>query len=234
MGGLSARCATILRMRQFIAPFALLLVLASCGSDESGPSSPDDDAPADESVGEIVETGFGQNGQYAQGVAIFEHTADRAGQYVVVTMSALDEAGEIIQTEEQIDQIATPGQTIPILVWFDLGDESKTIASVDASVSFNDYDEDVDQPSYGTVEASEIYEEYGQASAKFPVINDTDEPIDGLHIHIVCRDAAGAINGGQFTTHESVPASGEVLIDTTITTSGMPATCNATLLPSPI
>src|SRR5688572_8109882 len=95
--------STTLAMRKGLAASVVLafsLVLSSCGGssdtvekgDPATASSENGDPTtgsnelggSDDAQGKIVESGFGQNGQYVYPVTLVENTSDHAGQTVVV------------------------------------------------------------------------------------------------------------------------------------------------------
>lgn len=212
-------------MKRLAVLAAALVFLSACGSDsesdsseESGSSSPP------EQVAEIVEYGFGQRDQYVYAPVIIKGTADKAGQFVTVSANALDESGEIIATETQVEQITSPGQELVAAVFFDLGPGAATVADLEVTLTSDDVGDSTDEPDLGTAEATSITEEYGTTTAAAEFENTTDDTID-LNATAVCRDAAGAIIGGAFTSHGDVAAGSTALVEVDVTVSSPPATC---------
>jgi hypothetical protein len=61
---------------------------------------------------------------------------------------------------------------------------------------------------FGTVEGTDIKEEYGSWSADFLITNPTDEPLESPAVRVACRNAAGTIIGGGFDFPDLVPPNG--------------------------
>lgn len=182
--------------------------------------------------GELVEYGFGQSGEYVAAMAVVENTSDHGGQTVTVSMNFLDQAGEILATETQVESFAYPGQTIALHVFTDLPKRTK-VAAVEPTLlvedegTFEESDVELDP-----VDATTITQEYGTWDATFPIANPTSEPLKDLRVGVVCRDEAGNVIGGTSTYPDLVPPNGSIVVEANgLTVSGKPATCTA--YPSP-
>lgn len=80
----------------------------------------------------------------------------------------------------------------------------------------------------GTSEGQIFKSEYGGWNAKFVVKNPTSDPIQSPAVRIICKDAAGKINGSGFTFPDLLPPSGQVVVDDAgLILSGKPASCTA-------
>ncbi|WP_243061091.1 hypothetical protein [Nocardioides sp. SR21] len=198
---------------------------SASATDTSEPTEEDDG-------GELVDYGFGQSGEYAAAMAIVENTSDHGGQTVTVSVNFLDEAGEILATETQLESFAYAGQILAMHVFTDLPKRSK-VASVEPTLlvedegTFDESDIELDP-----VNAASITQEYGSWEAAFPFDNPTGEPLQDLRVGVVCRDNAGDIIGGTSTYPDLVPPNGSIIIETNgLIVSGEPATCTA--YPSP-
>jgi hypothetical protein len=239
-------------MRRLLAPLVITVLLATaCGTDSSSdPDVLESEAGAaseseqgaeteassepDEEQGSLIESGFGQSGQYVWVTAIVENTSDHGGQTVTVNFNALDDSGEVVGSVSQVNSFSIAGQVLAVGTQMDVGRRVK-VASIEPTLLVEDdgtFEEtDVD---YGTVDASSIeLEEYtdDQWVAKFKVENPDDEPLQSPSIGIACRGQNGKINGGGVDFPDLVPPSGEVVIEPYLITSGKPASCTAFIGP---
>ena len=87
----------------------------------------------------LVDSGYGQNGVYVQGIAIVStDSEDAVGEFVTVSMNFLDAKGEVVGTEEQVESFSWAGQNLVLPVWLDLSDTPKVkVAKVDVSMSLS-------------------------------------------------------------------------------------------------
>ncbi|WP_207085104.1 hypothetical protein [Nocardioides sp. S5] len=211
-----------------------LLLLTACGGSDSSDSRTDSatgsaasgDETSDSSAGsvEVVETGFGQRDEYVQGIAVV--TAGPVGEFVTVSMNFLDESGQVVATEEQVENVAREGDELVLPVWLSLDDPKVKIASVEATASISDYGSaEEDYPDLGTYETTEITQD--GYTAKFRLINPTDETVESARVGVVCYNAGGDIIGGGSDYPDLWPANGEIVVEASITTSGKPAKCIA-------
>jgi len=240
-----ARSTTLARRRGLTASLVLgfSLALASCGgssdtvekgdpatgSSENGDSTTgsNDSGGSDEAQGKILESGFGQDGQYVYPVTLVENTSDHAGQTVVVSWNFLDAAGETVKTESQTNSFNFPGQTIAVTTQVDVGKRTQ-IASIEPTLLVKDDDLfDETEVDFGTADATVKKGEYGGWGVSFPVKNPTSAPLESPAIGIVCRSAQGKINGAGFTFPDLVPPNGEITADSDVTVSGTPRSCKA-------
>jgi hypothetical protein len=210
-----------------------VLAISGCGGasiDSSAGGSDAGDADSKPTV-KIVSTGFGQSGEYVQGIAIVTTDDEAAvGEYATVSMNFLDADGEILGTEEQVETFAWSGQELVLPVFLDLsGNPKADVASVEASVSLSDYGSSQDPlPPLDTIESKSIGKgEYGDTTAVFEFTNTTREDLEDLRIGIVCRDQADKIIGGASEYPELVEAGKTIRLDVSVTTTGTPATCRA-------
>lgn len=222
--------------RIFLIPLFVSLSLSACGSDpdssdsDSSTGSTQEDSQEEGEQGRIVESGFGQSGQYAWVTAAVENLSDHGGQTVTVNFNVMDESGEVIGSQSQVESFNIAGQSIAVGTQVDLGPRVDA-ASVEATLLVEDdntFEEtDVD---LGVVEADSIQvDQYDKKTwhAKFSIENPTDEPLQSPRIGVICKDATGEVIGGGSDYPELVPASGEVAIDPYLITSGKPTECAA-------
>lgn len=213
---------------------ASALVLTACsGADDSlgeigGAAAEAVDAPV---TVEVIDSGFGQLDDYVHGVVVVTSGDDRAvGEFVTASMNFLDAGGEIVGTAEQVESISWVGQELVLPLALDLSaTPGLEVAEVDVSASLSDYGlggETVDPLE--TAEARELRPgEFGGTTAVFEVANPTDTDLDGARIGIVCRDSAGAINGGTSEYPNLIAAGKTVLVESDVATSGEAASCLA-------
>lgn len=213
---------------------AILVLLTACaGSDStdsrtdsaSGSAASGDETSESPAAGvEVVETGFGQRDEYVQGIAVV--TAGPVGEFVTVSMNFLDDSGQVVATEEQVENVARDGDELVLPVWLSLDDPKVKIASVEATASISDYGSaEEDYPDLGVYETTDISKD--GYTAKFRLANPTDEAVESARIGVVCYNAGGDIIGGGSDYPELWPAGGEIVVDASITTSGKPAKCVA-------
>lgn len=221
----------LLRSRTTLAAvLAALLIVAGCGDDdgieERDAGGSKSEAPGDPTLGEV---GFGQRDTYVQGVAVVTAPEDGSAHFVVVTMNAYDETGELIATEEQTESFSWPGQRLNIPVWFSL-DEGQIVASVDADVTLSNESGEAELAPIEPVTTTDIAsDEYGQVTAKFTLTNDTDEDMKDLRIGVACYDATDTIVGGTQDYPDVVGAGRDYLLEADLLVTGVPVRCDATL-----
>lgn len=191
----------------------------------------DTDEPTQVDV-EIVESGFGQGGDYVQGIVVVTTDDEAAvGESVTVSVNFLDAGGKILATEEQVESFSWAGQMLVMPVWGDLSDQSKAkVATIDPSVSISDYGMGEEaQPELPALQAGEIKAgEYGGFQASFEFTNEGDSDLDSMRVGVVCKDAQGTIIGGG-STYPDAHTNKTIRIDADLTVSKKPTTCTAYL-----
>lgn len=197
------------------------------GSESSIPTETEE---AEEEQGSLIDSGFGQSGQYVWVTALVENVSDHGGQTVTVNFNALDESGKVINSVSQVGSFDIAGQRVAVGTQMDVGPRVK-VASVEPTLLVEDEGifEEIDM-DYGSVEATSITQEQyvdDQWVAKFAIKNPTDEPLQNLGIGIICKGQNGNINGGGVEFPELIPPSGEVVIEPHLITSGEPRSCTA-------
>lgn len=224
-------------IRDLAVTAVLIVGLTACGGggdedvvEEGTPQSASSEAGDSEPLaeqGQLIESGFGQNGQYAQGVALVENTSDRGGQTVTVNFNFLDADGNILTSVSQVDSFNIAGQTIAVQGFADLGNARAKVASVEPTLLIKDDGTFAEtEADFGTSEG-EISRQYGAWEGRFLVKNPTAEPLESPAVRVACRDAAGKINGGGFTFPDLVPPNGESVAEVSLTVSSKPAECMA-------
>lgn len=213
---------------------AVAALLSACGTT----TATDDEKPTTGGGGgekkpslKVVASGFGQSDQYVQAMVIVTtHSKASVGEFATASVNFLDAGGEILGTEEQVEDFKWIGQELVLPVWLDLSENSKAkVASIEVSTKISNYGS-AEQPAspLAPVEAKSITKnEYGAPTAVFEFTNPKDEELSSPRIGIVCYDAAGKIVGGSSEYPELVAAGKTVRIDSDVTVSGTPASCKA-------
>lgn len=174
---------------------ASVLVLTACSGTNEIPGG--DGGDVAEAAGapaavEVVDSGFGQLGDYVHGVVVTSGDAAAVGEFVTASMNFHDATGALVGTSEQVESFSWAGQELVLPLVLDLSaTPGVEVAEVDVSVSLSDYGlggETVDP--LDPVDAREIRAgQFGGTTAVFEVANSTAADLDGARIGIVCRDA---------------------------------------------
>jgi len=222
---------------------ALALAVSACGGGDSTPAatkaeSPEKAQPSVELVEpgfELVDSGFGQRDETVRGaVIVTTNNPESVGEYFTTTVNFIDQAGTIIQTQEQVESFSWDGQQLAVPLFLRLDDPESTVASIDASVSISDYVSDYDspqksRPALPVLDSESISEkpDGGGTVAAFTFTNPTDEDLSGLRITVACYDAAGKIIGGGYDYPNLVAAGKSIRIDADVITGVAPSSCRA-------
>ena len=222
----------VIKLVAALLSLGLGLLMSGCGGSsdtvEKGNSATgsSEKGAAKKVQGKILESGFGQDGQYVYPVTLVENTSDHGGQTVTVSWNFLDSAGKIVKTGSQVNSFNFARQTIAVTTQVDVA-KGVEVASIEPTLLIEDdgtFEES--EVDYGTADAR-IKKEYGSWQVSFPVKNPTSEPLKSPSIGVVCRDARGKINGAGFTFPDLVPPNGQISADSDVTVSGKPASCKA-------
>lgn len=218
------------RVGAVVSAAALFLSACGGGSDSNAQettSSASDSAP----TVELVASGFGQRGEYVQGIAVV--TTDNpqsVGEFVTASANFLDDAGNIIATEEQVESFSWVGQELVLPIWLDLSNRpGVTVDGIDVSVTISDHGPGTEpQAPLDTVDSTEVVAtQFSGPAAVFTLTNTTDSDLENLRLGVVCYDAAGTIIGGGSDYPELIAAGKSARVESRITTSGEPASCTA-------
>lgn len=176
----------------------------------------------------IVDSGFGGDSEYLWVTALVHNDAAQPGDFVVVNFNVLDAQGQILGSESQTEQFQSKAQDLAMGTQFDnkAGKKASRL-EVTAAISSKAYSSQTPPPKM-TVGKPSISTSYGTRSAKFKVTNTTDTAVTGARFGVICKDAAGKINGGGQAYPDLLPPGGTVLVDSSyLLTSGAPASCTA-------
>ncbi|WP_109686036.1 hypothetical protein [Branchiibius hedensis] len=176
-------------------------------------------------LGTLKESGFGQSGKYAWVAAVVHNNTSYVGQTVTVNFNLLDASGAILASESQVESFSRPNEDIIVGTQVELPD-SKKAARVDATLDVEAKGAFSNQPFPAMpTSVPQIREEYGQPQASFELTNPLGQAVKDPRISLLCRDAAGRINGGGVAFPELVPASGKIRVDTNLLLSGTAKGC---------
>ncbi|MFI5734966.1 hypothetical protein ACIA49_32940 [Kribbella sp. NPDC051587] len=215
---------------------AVSLALTACGSgnqavDTTAPqsaSTPTKETKAN--LGQIVESGFGQSGQYVWVTALVKNMSDHGGQTVTVNFNLLDKAGKILKSESQVESFDLANQLRAVGTQVDVGLKGK-VASVQSTLLVKDEDAFKESKTdLGIFKSDSIAaDQYDNTvwHAKLTIKNPTAEPLQSPRIGVICKGADGKVNGGGSEYPELVPPSGRVVVDPHLITNGRPSTCTA-------
>ena len=181
---------------------------------------------------ELVASGFGQKGNYVEGIAIVTNNSEASiGQFVTASANFLDQAGRIVATAKQVERFSWFKQQLVLPIWLGLPNTPETkVASIDVSVSISDYPNSVAQarPELPILKSDEIgADPYGGFTAAFTFTNNTPKDLKDLRVGVVCYDAAGTIIGGASEYPSLVAAAKPIRIDAKLTVSSKPTVCKA-------
>lgn len=210
--------------------------LSSCGSDSdsvdqnsSGSGNNGSSTKSDKSKAAIVESGFGQQDEFAWVTAVVENKSDHGGQTVTVTYNLKNATGKVVATGSQVEGFTGAGQKIAVGTQVEL-DKGVKPTSMDATLLVEDQGTfQESEVQWDPVPAKVIKDEFNGVTARFTVKNPTSKPLKDLRNGVVCKDKAGKINGGGVDFPELVPPSGEILSNASVLTTGIPAACTAYL-----
>src|SRR5437588_11506143 len=106
-----------------IATICLPLYLAACGGNDKDvveqsssrngvdSTSPNPGAAA---TGQLVTSGFGQDGEYVWVTALVRNTSKDVGQTVTVQFNVFNSSGKMLVSESQVESFSRPGQLLVV------------------------------------------------------------------------------------------------------------------------
>jgi hypothetical protein len=207
-------------LRVVVASTVLLLVTA-CGGGGSGSGSKGDDeldaskpgksklAKVIDASDAIAETGFAQDDDYLNAVAILDNPIDDPGygHEVDVAFQLLDADGKVVGKVTGYSAFAWAGQRLAVMVQVD---DAPRVASVRATAKLR-----VDSDP----EASPVKPARGRIVddfAELTIVNSREKPLTPFELVVVCRDKKGRINAVGSEDVDGAPASGKAKISAAV------------------
>lgn len=214
-----------------VASTALFLLTACGGGDSGGGGGGGDDeidvslpgmskyAKVIDATEAIVESGFAQDENYVNTVAIVDNPLDdpEYGHEIDVEFTLLDRDGKVIGTETAYGAVAWVGQRTALTAQ---SETSERVARVTATAKLRVASDPVStpvKPARGRVDA----DGFGELT----ITNPRKEPLKGFQLVVVCRDAKKAITGvGSEDVLDAVPAGAVGKVSVSVVGVG-PAAC---------
>lgn len=207
------------KMAAAAACLALTLALAGCGGG---------DAPAQDGGGEplaegqtaqqeaenevvIVESGWNAEGGYIHYGLLLKNEGAQVAEFPTYQVTARDESGALISSDEQTLFAIQPGQTVACA--FQAGN-----GTAPASVEFTFVDADfTDNPmgdpvTYQIEGANEVTDNYGGASWVGEITNTSEYDCDSTNVCVIVRNG-GAIVGGYSSYVDDLKAGGTLAFE---------------------
>jgi hypothetical protein len=243
MPTLSAMRAAPMGHRSAFACLTLVLFLVGCAGQPSGSdqqtSEPREPATAGSANGKnpdperksarLLQTGFGQSGEYAWVTSLVENQAeDNVGQFVTVQFNLLDSAGEILASTDQVESFSRADQKLAVGTQVEIPDRGE-VAKVEATMEVSDHS-DVDTEPFPEITTGKVKvakSEYGGTVGRVQVNNPTDKSLKSPRVDLICLDAKDRVIGGGSSYPELIPPSGRVLTEVTLIASGRIERCDA-------
>lgn len=180
----------------------------------------------------LVKAGFGKDGDYGYASAIVTNTsADNVGMFVTVQFNLLDSKGDLVASEDQVEQFTSADQTLALGAHFEMKGKKK-VAKVEATLGLENKMSVDDAPNLPVGKVKVKQGEYGDTKAVFEVKNPGNVAQKHARIGVVCFNKGGKIIGGGSTYPDLVPAKGRVLVEADVLVAGTPASCDAYAAPS--
>lgn len=230
--------------RTAIVLVALALLATGCGSDpdddpqtgtiaqtESGSASEVEseaevEIEAEVAPPEVAETGFGV-GEYGNAVivSVIKNPSDTHGGSVTVSGTAYDASGQVLGTSSgstilrsQEEAATADFLSIP---------EGAEVDRVTVQAAFNETETDEHPESRITARNVQVVDDgYGTFRANGEVVSTYESDLKDVMATAVCRDEAGAINGGGFTFVDLLPGGGTSGVSIDVTAANKPARCD--------
>ena len=213
-----------------VATAVLAASFAACSSSGSGDLRVDPVDTGDGTGGKLVETGFGQRGQYALGVAIVKNTSGRGGATVTVTFDFTDDDGAVVESVTQAEHFSWADQELAVTAFAVLASEDVHVASLEATLLIEDNGDFADNPPgnigvvTGTIKPGDAE---GYWEVRFMLRNRDAQVVDDARVGVVCWDGSGTIIGGDSVYPEPIAASTVLEVASDPTLSAKPRRCKA-------
>ena len=231
------------------AALAAVLLVAGCSAPQtvtektgegqqvaetSGTSDAAEESTDESGGAKLEKTGFGREGEYGWVTAVVSNTsADNVGRFVTVQFNMLDAKGDIVTSQDQVEQFTSASQTLALGIQVGLTSKKrKKIAKVEATLGLGSESDLKDAPNLPVGKVKLAKGEYGGLQTSFEVKNPNARAEKSARIGIVCFNKSGRIVGGGSNYPELIPAKGRVLVEAEVLTSGKPDSCEAYATPS--
>ena len=235
------------RRSAFACVAFVLLLLAGCSGQPSGPEQQTSAPPAPVSTGgsadrnkthpegkgaRLLKSGFGQSGRYAWATSLVENKAEgNVGQFVTVGFNLLDSHGKIVASADQVEKFSRADEKLAVGTQVDIPDRGKVVkvqATMDVSEQPNVAAEPFPKITTGDVKVVRSeYSEYGDRVGRVRVNNPTNESLKSPRVSLICLNSKDRVIGGGAAYPELVPPAGTVLAEVTLIASGKIKRCEA-------
>ena len=166
-------------------------------------------AEGDVDAAEIIDYGFGQDGQYVHVAAMVRH-AGYTGEFATVLFNVYDDSDKLVASTEHVEGFTNAEATFPIGTMVEV-DEGVTIGRIEPTMAISDHGTSyAPQP---VVEPVKVDLVSGEPMFEFKFTNPTGADWKDVRVAIVCHNSAGEIVGGGMAFPSLIPAGGEVLVD---------------------
>ncbi|KQY58897.1 hypothetical protein ASD11_04520 [Aeromicrobium sp. Root495] len=219
-----------------------LTALSACGGEPdvvekqtSSESKSEKTKQPEKEQGTLIASGFGQNKDrdYVGLAAVVKNNSDHAGQTVTVSFNLKNAAGEVINTESQVDSFGWPGQELAVVTE---AEAKEKVVSVEATLLVEDEstfsEVDGDTSGYAPVDAKVASDEYGGTVANIKLTNPTGEVLKSPAVKAICYDADENISGSGYTFPELIAPNGVFADDLDLLVSPGTKSCKIYLAPS--
>lgn len=180
----------------------------------------------------LKKAGFGREGDYGWVSAIVTNSSsENVGKFVTVQFNLMDSKGELVASQEQVEQFTSADQTLALGTQVEMVDKPK-VAKVEATLGLSNEQNMEDMPNLPVGKVRVKEGEYGDTQAVFEVKNPTKTAQKSVRVGISCFNKSGRIIGGGSDYPELIPANGRVLVEASVMTSGKPSSCEAYAAPS--
>lgn len=204
-----------MRLSGLLTPMVAALALAACDSEPPPEALRDEASPGEV---DVIQSGFGQEGNYIVPVVQLQAVPQDAGKFATVTWNLLDDAGELLVSAQEVERVTGTGSQY-IAGWAEV--EGAEVASVETTVSLSDYDVQG--------RTSDLVVAAVKPDGQTTISNPTDSAVYNLRITIACFDSEGTIVGGGVNFPHQIGSGEDIVITPFIQVTGEPDRCDATV-----
>lgn len=170
-----------MRRSGVLAVLCSALALAGCNSEPTPEALRDEASPGEV---DVIQAGFGQEGNYIVPVVRLQAVPQDAGKFATVTWNLLDEAGELLVSAQEVERATGAGQQY-IAGWAEV--EGTQVASVETTVSLSEY--------HAEGRTSDLVVASVEPDGRTTINNPTDRAVYHLRITVACFDSDGGDRG---------------------------------------